>query len=151
MIEVGDRRPYGDRVTDAALAEVLKQDQPHSARSWVEYLRGHVRSMVAARLVVRGLVQQQLSRQRRFPAVDPVVAAAPQARLRFVLDRPGTADEQTAVLGALTLATGLDFVVGGRSGRRTRHELALMHSALRPDLRRLVLGVDAASAQLQVA
>ena len=56
MIEVRDRRPYGDRVTDAALAEVLKQGQPHSARSWVEYLRGHVRSMVAARLVVRGLV-----------------------------------------------------------------------------------------------
>src|SRR4030095_15012942 len=33
MIEVRDRRPYGDRVTDAALAEVLKQDQLHSARS----------------------------------------------------------------------------------------------------------------------
>jgi Golgi phosphoprotein 3 (GPP34) len=150
MIEVWDRRPYGDRVTDAALAEVLKQDHPHSARSWVEYLRDHVRTMVAARLVLRGLIQQQFSRQRRFPAVDPVLAAAPQARLRFMLDRPGTADEQTAALGALMLATGLDFVVGRGSGRRTRQELARMHSSLRPDLHQLVLGVEAASAQLQV-
>jgi hypothetical protein len=151
MIEVRDWRPYGDRVTDAALAEVLKQDQPHSARSWVEYLRSHVRAMLAARLVLRGLVQQQLSRHWRFPAVDPVVAAAPQARLRFMLDRPGIADEQSAVLGALILATGLDFVVGGGSGRQTRQELALMHSSLRPDLQRLLLGVEAASAQLHVA
>jgi hypothetical protein len=107
--------------------------------------------MVAARLVLRGLVEQHLTRHRRFPAVDPVVAAAPQARLTFMLDRPGTADEQTAVLGALTLATGLDFVVGGRSARQTRQGLALMHSSLGADLRSLVLGVEAASAQLLVA
>ncbi len=150
MIAVRDQRPYGDRVTDAALAEVLKQDQPHSARSWVEYLRDHVRTMVASRLVSRGLVRQQLSRQRRFPAVDPVVAAAPQARLRFMLYRPGKADQQTAVLGVLTLATGLDFVVGGGSGRQTRRELSLLHSSISPDLRHLVLGVEAASAQLEV-
>jgi hypothetical protein len=151
MIQVRDHRPYGDRVTDAALAEVLKQDQPHSARSWVEYLRGHVRTMVAARLVLRGLVQQQLTRQRRFPAVDPVTASAPQARLRFMLDRPGTADEQTSALGALTLATGLDYVVSGGSRRRTRQDLSVMHASLGPDLHRLVLGVEAASAQIQVA
>lgn len=151
MIRVRDQRPYGDRVTDAALAEVLKQEDPHSARSWVEYLRGHVRSMVAARLVLRGLVQQQFTRQRRFPAVDPVTAAGPQARLRFTLDRPGTADEQTAALGALTLATGLDHVVGGGSLRKTRHDLSEMHASLGPYLRRLVLGVEAASAQLHVA
>jgi hypothetical protein len=150
-IWVRDQRPYGDRVTDAALAEILKQDQPHSARSWVEYLSGHVRAMVAARLVLRGLIQQQLTRQRRFPAVDPVLAAGPQARLRFTLDRPGTADEQTAVLGALALATGLDHVVGGGSRRQTRNDLAQMHSSLGPDLHRLVLGVEAAAAQLQVA
>src|SRR4051812_29822687 len=38
-VEVRDQRPYGERVSDAALAEMLKQTEQHPVRAWVEYLR----------------------------------------------------------------------------------------------------------------
>src|SRR5262245_36977798 len=55
LVTARDQRPYGERVTDAALAEVLKQRDPHPVRAWVEYLREHVRAMVAPRLVQIGM------------------------------------------------------------------------------------------------
>jgi hypothetical protein len=88
--------------------------------------------------------------QRRFPAVDPVVAAAPQTRLGYLIARPGREDPQSAALGALTLATGLDGVIGWRSDGLTRAGLARMHASLEPDLHALVLGVAEAAAHLSL-
>src|SRR5574342_1034606 len=76
-----DERPYGERVTDAALAEILKQRETHPVRAWVEYLREHARTMVAPRLIQAGLVERVQSRVLlkqtvRYRAVDPLKAAA---------------------------------------------------------------------------
>ena len=156
VVAVLDQRPYGERVSDAAMAEILKQRDPHPVRAWVEYLRDHARSMVAPRVIHRGLVERVQARQMlktivRFPATDTLKAAAPQARLRYMVDHPEHLDEQTAVLGALTLATGLDFVLGGGSGREVRESLSRMHQMLRRDLAALVLGVESAVAQLALS
>jgi hypothetical protein len=112
--------------------------------------------MVAPRVIHRGLVERVQARQMlktivRFPATDTLKAAAPQARLRYMVDHPEHLDEQTAVLGALTLATGLDFVLGGGSGREVRESLSRMHQMLRRDLAALVLGVESAVAQLALS
>ena len=47
---VRDPRPYQDRVTDAALAELLRQREAHPPRAWVEYLSEDVRDIVGQRL-----------------------------------------------------------------------------------------------------
>jgi len=151
-----DQRPYGERVSDAALAEILKQHDAHPVRAWVEYLRDHARTMVAPRLVHTGLIERvqaraMLKQTVRYPATDALKAASPQARLRYVLDHPTHLDEQTAVLGGLVLATGLDFVVGGGSTRETRDGLARMQNLLRPDLQALILGVESAVAQIALS
>lgn len=156
IVSVRDQRPYGERVTDAAMAEVLKQHEAHPVRAWVEYLREHVRTMVAPRLIQAGLIERTQVRQMlkqvvRYPAKDPLVAAAPQARLRYVLDHPRNLDEQTAALGGIVMAVGLDYVLGGGSGRETRDGLSGMVERLRPELRALILGVESAVAALALA
>ncbi len=156
VVIVRDQRPHGERVSDAALAEILKQQQAHPVRAWVEYLRDHSRTMVAPRLVHSGLVERvqvraMLKQTTRYKAVDPLKAAGPQARLRFMLDRPGSLDEQTAVLGSLVLASGLEFVLGGGTGREIRDSLGRMQLMLKVDLQALVVGVESAVAQLALS
>jgi hypothetical protein len=68
-----------------------------------------------------------------------------------VLDHPANLDEQTAVLGGLVMATGLDFVLGGATTRETREGLARMQQLLKPDLRALILGVESAVAQIALS
>jgi hypothetical protein len=156
IVAVRDQRPYGERVSDAALAEILKQREAHPVRAWVEYLREHARTMVAPRLVQTGLVERVQTRQLlkqvvRYPATDPLKAAAPQARLRYMLDHPRNLDEQTAILGGLVMATGLDFVLGGGSGRETRDGLARMVELLKPEMRSLMAGVESAIAAIALS
>lgn len=156
LVLVRDQRPYGERVSDAALAEILKQREAHPVRAWVEYLRDHARTMVAPRLVHLGLIDKVQTRSMlkqtvRYPATDPLQAASPQARLRYMLDHPSNLDEQTAVLGSLVLATSLDFVLGGASAKETRDGLARMLQLLRAELAALVLGVESAVAQLALS
>jgi hypothetical protein len=156
LVVVRDQRPYGERVSDAALAEVLKQREQHPVRAWVEYLRDHARTMVAPRLVQMGMIERvqarsMLKQTTRYPATDKLKAASAQARLRYMLDHPSNLDEQTAVLGALVLAAGLDFILGGGSGRETRDGLIRMHQLLRPELSALVLGVESAVAQIALS
>jgi Golgi phosphoprotein 3 (GPP34) len=155
-VVVRDQRPWGERVSDAALAEVLKQREAHPVRAWVEYLREHVRTMVAPRLVQSGLVERVQGRSLlkqtvRFPAIDPLKAAAPQARLKYMIDHPRNLDEHSAALGGLVMATGLDFVVGGVSSRETRDGLARMAAILKPDLRALIVGVESAVAAIALS
>jgi Golgi phosphoprotein 3 (GPP34) len=156
VVVIRDQRPHGERVSDAALAEILKQQQSHPVRAWVEYLRDHSRTMVAPRLVHNGMIERvqvrsMLKQTTRYKAVDPLKAAAPQARLRYMLDRPGSLDEQTAVLGSLVLASGLEFVLGGGTGRETRDSLGRMHQMLKTDLQALVIGVESAVAQIALS
>jgi hypothetical protein len=146
-----DQRPYGERVTDAALAEVLKQREPHPVRAWVEYLREHVRAMVAPRLVSLGLIQKVQTRAvlrqtTRFPATDPLKAASPRVRLRYVLDHPEHLDAQTAVMGGLVRATGLEHVLGAGTAREARDSLGRLVELLPAELQALCTGVDTAVA-----
>lgn len=156
LVRVLDQRPYGERVSDAALAEVLKQREFHPVRAWVEYLRDHARTMIAPRLIQAGLIERVQARQMfrqvvRYPATDPVKAASPQAKLRYLLDHPQNLDEQSAVLAGLVLATGLDYVLGGGSAREVRDRLARMAMMLRSDLRALIAGVESAVAALALS
>ena len=156
IVVVRDQRPHGERVSDAALAEILKQQQAHPVRAWVEYLRDHSRTMVAPRLVHIGMIERVQARSLlkqtiRYRAIDPLKAAGPQARLRYLLDRPGDLDEQTAVLGSLVLAAGLEFLLGGGSTRQTRNALIQMHQTLKTDLQALVVGVESAVAQIALS
>jgi hypothetical protein len=52
------------------------------------------------------------------------------------------------VLAGLVRATALDYLVGGGSPRETKEGLGHMEQRLRPDLRSLIAGVDAAVAQV---
>jgi hypothetical protein len=156
LVTARDQRPYGERVSDAALAEILKQHEVHPVRAWVEYLREHARTMVAPRLVQSRLVERVQARSMlkttvRYKAVDSLKASSAQARLRYMLDHQDTLDEQTAVLGALVLATGLDYLLGGGSPREVRDGLGLMGQRLRPDLQALVAGVESAVAAIALS
>src|SRR5688500_2520469 len=62
VVQVRDQRPYGERVSDAALGEIMKQNDLHPVRAWVEYLRDHARTMVAPRLVHTGLIERVQAR-----------------------------------------------------------------------------------------
>jgi hypothetical protein len=154
VVTVRDQRPHGERVSDAALAEILKQQDLHPVRAWVEYLRDHSRTMVAPRLVHHGLIERVQTRQMlkqvvRYPATDPVRAASAEARLRYMLDHPGSAiDVQTGLLAGLVSAVGLDFVFSGATPREVRDGLTRMLRILRPDLRTLIVGVESAVAAL---
>jgi Golgi phosphoprotein 3 (GPP34) len=153
QIIVNDQRSSGDRVTDTALTEMLNQDAVHPVRAWVEYLRDSARELIAPRLLHSGLLEQVSSRGLlkqavRYPARDRINAATPEARLRYMLDHPAHLDKQTAVLGCLVKAAGLDFVLGGGTGREVREGLEQMSMLLKPNLQALVVGVEAAIAQL---
>jgi hypothetical protein len=156
VVQVRDQRPYGERVSDAALAEILKQNDLHPVRAWVEYLRDHARTMVAPRLVATGLIERVQTRSMlkqivRYPATDPLRAASAEARLRYMLDHPGNIDVQTGVLAGLVVGVGLDFVLSGASAREVRDGLTRMLRVLRPDLRSLIVGVESAVAAIALS
>jgi Golgi phosphoprotein 3 (GPP34) len=153
VVIVRDQRPYGERVSDAALAELLKVDEPTLVSVWVKYLRTHARNMVAPRLINAQIVERVHSRVMlrqvtRFPARDPLMAASPRARLRYMFDHPQNLDEQTAILGGLVRATELDYVLGAGTPREAREGLDRMANALGQDLRGLCAGVQEAVASL---
>jgi Golgi phosphoprotein 3 GPP34 len=153
QVIVNDQRSSGDRVTDTALREMLKQRVVHAVRAWVEYLRDSARELIAPRLLNSGLLEQVSSRGMlkqvvRYPARDRINALTPEVRLRYMMGHPTDLDERTAVLGCLVRAAGLDFVLGGAPGREVREGLEQMSMFLKPTLRALIVGVDAAIAQL---
>lgn len=153
LVLVRDHRPYGETVTDSALAEVIKQRANHPIRAWVEYLRDDAREMVARRLVKEGTVQRvqtrvMLRQAVRFPAVDPVQAASPRVHLWYTIEHPELLDEVTATLGGLVHAVGLERVLVAESKRRARDTLREISERLPDDLRSVVAGVDAAVAAI---
>jgi Golgi phosphoprotein 3 (GPP34) len=150
---VRDRQTYGEPVTDAALAELIKQAVAHPVRAWVEFLRADVRMMVGRRLLAAGLVEQVSSRgllrsTTRFVARDPMAAASPRVRVRYVMDHEELLDEHTATLAALMLACGLEQVLATGGDRQVRVALKTMADRLPADLRSLASGVDAAVAAI---
>jgi hypothetical protein len=154
-VAVRDNRPYGEGVTDAALAEILKQRENHPVRAWVEFLRDDVRDMVGRRLVQAGMITREESRGLtlrltvRFPATDAVEAAAPLVRLRFLLDRIGQLDQQTMALASLVRASQLEQTLLVDSNRQqVRDLIARATEPMHPYLRALAAGVDAAMAAI---
>jgi Golgi phosphoprotein 3 (GPP34) len=152
-VVVRDSRPWSERVTDAALAEMLKRREAFPVRSWVEYLCPEVREIVGERLQTEGLVRREQSRGLslrsvvRFPAVDAVEAAGPRVRLRYMLDQGQPLDLVTALLGALVRATELESVLLLQLGRQQlRDLLGRVVEALPPDLRTVIAAVDASVA-----
>jgi Golgi phosphoprotein 3 GPP34 len=153
LVTVHDPRPTGDRMTDTTIQEIVNQRSVHAVRQWVEYLRDHARELVGQRLVDGGVVDRVqtravLKQTVRYPARDPIKAAAAEARLRYMLDHPSNLDEPTALLGSLVDAAGLEYVLGGSSNRDVREQLAQMTALLKPDARALIVGVQSAIAQL---
>ena len=134
-------------------ASMLKQRVVHPVRAWVEYLRDSARELIAPRVLNSGLLEQvsrrgMLKQVVRYPARDRITALTPEVRLRYMVGHPAELDEQTALLGCLVRAAGLDFVLGGGTGREVREGLEQMSMLLKPNLRGLIVGVDAAIAQL---
>lgn len=154
-VAVRDNRPYGEALTDAALAEILKQRENHPVRAWVEYLRDDVRDMVGRRLVQSGMVTREESRGLtlrvtvRFPATDAIEAAAPLVRLRFLLDRDDPLDQQTMALASLVLASQLEQTLLVDTTRQQVRELITQRTRpMHPYLHALATGVDAAVAAI---
>jgi len=154
-VVVRDNRPYNEVVTDAALAEILKQRENHPVRAWVEYLRDDVRDMVGRRLVQTGMVTREESRGLtlrvtvRYPAVDAIEAAAPLVRLRFLLDRNEALDQQTMALASLVRTSQLEQTLLVDTNRQqVRDLIARTTEPMHPYLHSLAAGVDAAVAAI---
>jgi hypothetical protein len=152
-IVVRDSRPYAERVTDAALTEMLKRRDSFPPRSWVEYLCGNVHEIVAERLEAAGMIRREQTRGLslravvRYPAVDAVEAASPRVRLRYMLDQGHSLDMPTALLAALVRACELEDVLLLQATRQqVRDLLTRIVEVLPPDLRAVVNAVDAAVA-----
>lgn len=148
----GDART-GDSADDAALHEIHKQVERYPVRAWLEHLRGDIRPMIAERLIRVGLIDRvearvMLKTSIRYPFLDPIAAAAPLARLRYMLDHPSNLDEHSAALAALIVAGNLEFVFGGASAREVRQRLANLADNCHPQVRLLVAGVESAVAAL---
>lgn len=154
-VRVQDPRTYGDKASDAVLAEVRRQSDDRAVRGWVEYLRDEVRDVVGRRLVAAGVVRKEQARapltrrtQTRYPAADLVAFARPRTRLAHVLTRQEPVDAQLATLAALVRATGLDHVVADTGRVAVRDRRARIADNLPPVLRALVSGVDASVAAM---
>jgi Golgi phosphoprotein 3 (GPP34). len=143
----------GDAVCDSALVEINKQADRYPVRAWVEHLRGDIRPMVANRLIRLNLVERVEARgllrtSIRYPFRDRIAAAAPIARLRYMLDHPDLLDDHSAALAALILAGNLEFVFGGASAREIRQSLVRMAQTCHPQVRLLIAGLESAVAAL---
>lgn len=154
-VTVRDPRAHGESVTDAALAEILKQKNAHPVRAWVEYLREDVRAMVGARLIDAGVVRREQSRGLtlratvRYPAIDPVRAASPRVRMRYLLERGERLDLQTSLAASLVRATEMEHVLLLDAGRQqARERLAQVAATLPAELQALSAGVEAAVAAI---
>jgi Golgi phosphoprotein 3 (GPP34) len=152
-IVMRDPRPYGENVTDAAMAEILKRREDYPVRAWVEYLRDDVREMIARRLISAGMIERAEARglslrvSVRYPATDAIEAAAPRVRLRFMLDKNEPLDQQTAALAALVRAIGLEQALLLDAGRQQiREHIERATEPMHPFLHALAAGVDAAVA-----
>ncbi|GAA1748356.1 GOLPH3/VPS74 family protein [Luedemannella helvata] len=155
LVTTIDQRPHRERVSDAALAEILKERAEHPVRTWVEYLRKDALEMVRPRLVDAGLIYRVQSRSMlrstvRYPAVDRNQAAAPRARLRYMLDHPELLDEPTAVLSGLVLAVGMTDLIAVR-GKEAREGLGRFADTLPDVLKEIVTAVELVAATIAVA
>ncbi|GAA1788321.1 hypothetical protein GCM10009682_08080 [Luedemannella flava] len=155
LVTVVDLRPHRERVSDAALAEIVKERAEHPVRSWVEYLRKDALEMVRPRLVEAGIIHRVESRGMlrstvRYPAVDRNDAAAPRARLRYMLDHPELLDAPTAVLAGLVLAVGMTDLIAVR-GREAREGLGRFAATLPDVLKEIITAVELVAATLAVA
>jgi hypothetical protein len=153
-VALRDPRPHGEPVTDAAAVEIHRKGAMFAVRSWVEYLRGDVREIISKRLIAAGVIRSEQTRTllrtvTRLPAVDPVRAAAPRVRLRYLLERPTVTDPQVALLAALVRACALESVLVLDVRPEPGVDLiARATEVLPPDGQALIRGVDTAVAAI---
>jgi hypothetical protein len=154
-VAVVDTRPWHEPVSDYAVGEMLRKGDTYPVRSWVEYLRGDLRSVVGQRLEVRGIVRREEARSGltrrtvvRYPGADPVQAARPRVRLGYLLGQRGTLDHRSATLAALVRAIGMDRMFVEIYGQVAREQLAEALRGLPSPLAKLAAGVDTAVAAI---
>jgi hypothetical protein len=146
---VADRRAWHEPVGDLALGEIIRRGDGHAARSWLEFMRPHVREHVGDRLVSSQTVRRETGRGLslrttvRWPGVDPNLVARPRVRLAAVLDRSEhPLDVRTATLAALVGAGGLTRVLA-LSDRSAVERIAVARRSLPPPMADLLAAVDA--------
>jgi hypothetical protein len=154
LVMVRDSEPWGSRLTDAVLAEIVRRGNGHPVRAWLEHLRGEIRGVVARDLTSAGVIRREEQKSSfgrkvtvRYPAANTLLAASPRVRLGYVVNREPIPDTPTATLAGLVVAVGLDrFVVVG-SGK-TRERLAAAGETARVPIPALLKGVHATVAAI---
>jgi Golgi phosphoprotein 3 len=116
-IELVDRTPTGDAVTDAALAHLSAPDAPGDARGLIHLLSREAaaqRPAILDRLVARGVLRREEGKilwvfaDRRYPkSGDRAEVADARARLRATLLQEEIPEPRDALLLGLARAAGL--------------------------------------------
>jgi hypothetical protein len=148
-IFVADQRAWYEPVTDLALGEIMRRGDGHGIRSWLEFMRPHVREHVGDRLVSAGAVRREAGRgltlrqSVRWPGIDPNRVARPRVRLAAILERSDRPlDVRTATLAGLVRAGGAVRVLG-LPDRSMVERIAAARRLLPPALGELLAAVDA--------
>jgi hypothetical protein len=115
---VSSRPPTNDPATSWVWAEIARARTSAPVGRWVMHLSDHVEPHVVARLQASRIVEEVkgLFGKRRAVPSDTILAAAPRVRMLHQVSM-AACDEQTAMLGALAVATGLDTVIAHDAGR----------------------------------
>lgn len=158
-VAIVDPRPWGETVSDAALAELQQRMGSYVVRAWVEHLRTNAREAVGRRLASAGVVQREESRGMlgrrgsvKFPGVEPTVCAQPQVKLAYQLERPGVIHPQMATLASLLLTLGMEnLLVVTMSRQECREQLTQITASLPEELHTLITGVQAATTALALS
>lgn len=153
QIEVTDRTPVPDPLSQSVLKLIVTTPEHSDVRTWLAYLAQNTVEAVAGRLVQARLVVREESRSAvlrrkavRYLATDYAKGAWPSARVAMLLvnGRPMAPGDMALV--AITEATGLlDSILTDPHGRRdARRYLGTVMAAMPGSLRDLAGHVQAA-------
>ena len=110
-----DNTPVGDSILDPVLSEISAGDN-HDTRHWVDYVSQSgtsIREQVLARLVVKGILENQndrflwVFRARRYPSVDGTVEREVKLRILNVLFSDEIPDPRDQMIICLADACGI--------------------------------------------
>ncbi|MBP2708357.1 GPP34 family phosphoprotein [Microbispora sp. RL4-1S] len=115
QIVVRDPAPLGTPEEDATLARI-SEEEPHDLQWWIRSLRSGLYERTLARLIARGVVDEQRRRplgilpSTRHLTIDPAPARELRRRLSAIFD-DAPADPGTVALLAIVKAGTLDRVI----------------------------------------
>lgn len=151
-VTVLDREAHGDDATDFVIDSLEMQRSAHSVRVWTDNLDDTAYELVARRLVARGVVRRVRprrllgTRKEHFPSVHRD-AVQPLVSLNEVIENPGQADAQQALLVAMMAATGAERVLANEPDRdRINTAVARLVGRLPAELAQLLTGLEEAIA-----